>query len=115
LAPTGVAGANAGPGYHCVGAPTSYFAGDDLADARDRLTREDLEAMRQEFDAGSWHRYGRPFGLDDDLYQVRRIEWAGYTLSSWAKARGCRWPTPRRYAAFSDSIEQARLRAGVLL
>jgi hypothetical protein len=86
--PTGVADANAGPGYHCVGAPTSYFAGDDLADARDRLTREDLQAMRQEFDAGSWHRYGRPFGLDDDLYQVRRIEWAGYTLNSWAKARG---------------------------
>ncbi len=86
--PTGVADANAGPGYHCVGAPTSYFAGDDLADARNRPTREDLEAMRQEFDAGSWHRYGRPFGLDDDLYQVRQLEWEGFSLDDWAKARG---------------------------
>ncbi len=59
-----------------------------MADGRNRLTREDLEAMRQEFNAGEWHRYGRPFGLDDDLYQVFRIEWAGFTLDEWAEARG---------------------------
>jgi hypothetical protein len=63
------------------------MAGDELADGPNRPTREDLEAMRQEFDAGSWHRYGRYFGLDDDLYQVCRIEWEGFTLNDWAKAR----------------------------
>jgi hypothetical protein len=25
--------------------------------------------------------------LDDDLYQIRQIEWAGITLDEWAKAR----------------------------
>ncbi len=59
-----------------------------MADELNRLTREDLEAMRQEFDAGVWHVHGRPFGLDDDLYQVRLIEWAGFSLDDWAKARG---------------------------
>ena len=77
-----------GAEYHYYEAQTHYFAGDDLADGRNRLTREDLEAMRQEFNAGEWHRYGRPFELDDDLYQVFRIEWAGFTLDDWAKARG---------------------------
>jgi hypothetical protein len=59
-----------------------------LADERNRLTREDLEAMRQEFGTGVWHAYGRPFELDDDLHQVRQIEWAGIPLDEWAKARG---------------------------
>ncbi len=44
--------------------------------------------MRQEFEAGVWHTYGRPLELDDDLYQIRQIEWAGITLDEWAKARG---------------------------
>ena len=26
--------------------------------------------------------------LDDDLHQVRQIEWAGFALDDWAKARG---------------------------
>ncbi len=59
-----------------------------MADGRDWLSREDLEAMRQEFGAVEWHAHGRPLGLDDDLYQVRQIEWAGFTLNDWAKARG---------------------------
>ncbi len=32
--------------------------------------------------------YGRTLDLDDDLHQVRQIEWAGFTLDDWAKARG---------------------------
>ncbi len=44
--------------------------------------------MRQEFDAGVWHTRGHPLELDDDLYQIRQIEWAGITLDEWAKARG---------------------------
>ena len=59
-----------------------------MADERNRLTREDLEAMRQEFGAGVWHAHGRPFQLGDDLHQVRQIEWAGISLDEWAKARG---------------------------
>ncbi len=44
--------------------------------------------MRQEFEAGVWNTHGRPLELDDDLYQIRQIEWAGITLDEWAKARG---------------------------
>ena len=44
--------------------------------------------MRQEFGADEWHAYGRPLELDDDLHQVRQMEWAGFTLDDWAKARG---------------------------
>ncbi len=44
--------------------------------------------MRQEFGAHEWHAHGRFLELDDDLYQVRQIEWAGFTLNDWAKARG---------------------------
>jgi hypothetical protein len=78
----------AGRGILTLGATARYFAEDDLADEQKRLTREDLEVMRQEFGTGVWHAYGRPVGLDDDLHQVRQIEWAGITLDEWAKARG---------------------------
>ena len=84
----------AGRGIFTLGALARYFAEDDLADERNRLTREDLEAMRQEFGTGVWHAYGRPFELDDDLHQVRQIEWAGITLDEWAKA----WGVPLTYA-----------------
>lgn len=59
-----------------------------MVDEPSKLSREDLEAMRQEFGADEWHARGRPLRLDDDLYQVRQIEWAGFTLNDWAKARG---------------------------
>ena len=59
-----------------------------MADERKQLLREDFEAMRHEFGADVWHRYGHPFGLDDDLYQVRQIEWVGFNLDDWAKVRG---------------------------
>ncbi len=59
-----------------------------MADEQNRLTREDLEALRQEFGAEMWHGYGRSFGLDDDLYQVRQLEWEGFSLDDWAKVRG---------------------------
>lgn len=71
-----------------TGAPARCFTEDGLVGEPSRLSREDLEAMRQEFGADEWHAHGRPLGLDDDLHQVRQIEWAGFTLNDWAKARG---------------------------
>jgi hypothetical protein len=50
---------------------------------RRRLSREDLEAMRQEFVIGD--QYG---GLDDDLHQLRRSIRLGVSIEDWARARG---------------------------
>lgn len=76
-----------------------------MADERKQLLREDLEAMRHEFGADVWHRYGHPFGLDDDLYQVRQIEWMGFNLDIGPRFGAYHRPTPRRYTASSNSIE----------
>jgi hypothetical protein len=50
------------------GAPARYFEVGGLVDERNLLTKEDLEAMRQEFGAGVWDAYGRPISLDDELH-----------------------------------------------
>ncbi len=50
---------------------------------RRRLSREDLEAMRQEFVVGE-----RAGGLDDDLHQMRRGIRLGVSIEDWARARG---------------------------
>ena len=50
---------------------------------RRRLSREDLEAMRQEFVVGE-----RAGGLDEDLHQLRRSMRLGVGIEDWAKARG---------------------------
>jgi hypothetical protein len=53
---------------------------------RRRLTREDLEAMRQEFIIG---RYDEPSQtLDDDLHQVGRMARLGVGLEEWARTQG---------------------------
>ena len=49
---------------------------------RRRLSREDLEALRQEFVVGERG------GLDDDLHQMRRSIRLGVSLEDWARARG---------------------------
>ena len=69
---------------------------------RSRLTRDDLEAMRKEFDVG---RYDEPDrNLDDDLHQIRRAARLGVGLEEWAKTRG----VPLTYArALRRFIEQA--------
>ena len=77
----------AGPGYPYTRSLGPLAERSGSADEGNRLAREDLEAMRQEFEAGVWHSHGRPLELDDDLYQIRQIEWAGITLDEWAKAR----------------------------
>ena len=46
--------------------------------------------MRQAFGADAWHAHGRPFGLDDDLYQVGQIDWMGFALDEWARLGACR-------------------------
>ena len=53
-----------------------------MADRR-RLSREDLEAMRQEFVVGE-----RAGGLDDDLHQLRRSIRLGVSTEDWARSRG---------------------------
>ena len=50
---------------------------------RRRLSREDLEAMRQEFVVGE-----RAGDLDDDLHQLRRSIRLGVSIKDWARARG---------------------------
>jgi hypothetical protein len=50
---------------------------------RRRLSREDLEAMRQEFVVGE-----SSGGLDDDLHQLRRSIRLGVSIEDWARARG---------------------------
>lgn len=53
-----------------------------MGDGRKRLSREDLEAMRQEFVVGE-----TSGGLDDDLHQLRRSVRLGVSLEDWARAR----------------------------
>jgi hypothetical protein len=68
---------------------------------RYRLSRDDLEAMRKEFDVD---RYDEPVrNLDDDLHQIRRVARLGVSLEEWAEARG----VPLAYArALRRFIEQ---------
>jgi hypothetical protein len=54
-----------------------------VGDGRKRLSREDLEAMRQEFIVGE-----SSGGLDDDLHQLRRSARLGVSPEDWARARG---------------------------
>jgi hypothetical protein len=51
-----------------------------------RLTREDLEAMRQEFIIGRYDEPSRT--LDDDLHQARRMTRLGVKPEEWAKNQG---------------------------
>ena len=55
---------------------------------QDLLTRDDLEAMREEFGAGDRDDGGLPFSLDDDLHQMRLAVQVGLNLERWAEARG---------------------------
>ena len=72
-----------------------------MGGARRRLSREDLEAMRNEFVIG---RYDEPSGtLDDDLHQVGRMARLGVSLEEWARTRG----VPLTYArALSRFLKQ---------
>src|SRR5918995_326499 len=53
-----------------------------VGDRRRKLTREDLEAMRQEFVVGDISG-----SLDDDLHQLRRSARLGVSPVEWARAR----------------------------
>ena len=54
---------------------------------RRRLTREDLEAMREELGLGLYH-HERAQDLVDDLRQVRRAVRLGMSLQAWASGPG---------------------------
>ncbi len=55
---------------------------------QDLLTRDDLEAMREEFGAGERNDGGLPLNLDDDLRSVQIAERVGLSPARWAEARG---------------------------
>lgn len=54
-----------------------------MGDRQRRLSREDLEAMRQEFVVGE-----SSGSLDDDLHKFRRSVRLGVSPEDWARARG---------------------------
>ncbi len=58
------------------------------ADGEDRITRTDLEAMRQEIGEGRRDYGGLPFNLDDDLHQTRQRQRFGVSAEEWADHRG---------------------------
>jgi hypothetical protein len=64
---------------------------------RRRLSREDLEAMRQEFVVGE-----RAGGLDEDLHQLRRSMRLGVGIEDWARARGLAPSYARALRRFLD-------------
>jgi hypothetical protein len=64
---------------------------------RRRLSREDLEAMRQEFVVGE-----HAGGLDDDLHQLRRSIKLGVSIEDWARARGLAPAYARALRRFLD-------------
>ena len=64
---------------------------------RRKLSREDLEAMRQEFVVGE-----RAGGLDDDLHQLRRSMRLGVSIEDWARARGLAPSYARALRRFLD-------------
>ena len=67
-----------------------------------RLTRDDLEAMRKEFDIGGV-RYGKLSpSLDEDLHQIRRNARLGVELEDWAKSRGVPLMYARALRRFLD-------------
>ena len=63
--------------------PALSARGGRMGDRRRKLSREDLEAMRQEFVVGE-----RAGGVDDDLHQLRRSARLGVSPEDWARARG---------------------------
>jgi hypothetical protein len=64
---------------------------------RRRLSREDLEALRQEFVVGE-----RGGGLDDDLHQMRRSIRLGVSIEDWARARSLAPSYARALRRFLD-------------
>ena len=55
-----------------------------------KITRADLEAMRQEYGLSRVQEPGGglPYSLDDDLKQVGIFEFGKITLERWAEMRG---------------------------
>ena len=68
-----------------------------MGDHRRRLSREDLEAMRQEFIVGE-----HSGSLDDDLHQLRRSARLGVSPEDWASARGLAPAYARALRRFLD-------------
>ena len=59
-----------------------------MGSSRRRLTREDLEALRKEFDLDEMYGGGFFYSLDAHLAQLRRMSALGVSPEDWAKTRG---------------------------
>ena len=59
-----------------------------MGSSRRRLTREDLEALRKEFDLGEPYSGEYSYSVDAHLAQIRRMRALGVSLEAWAKTRG---------------------------
>jgi hypothetical protein len=78
------------------------------------LTRDDLEAMREEFGAGERDDGGLPYDVDDDLRQMRLAEQTRLNPERWAEARGvCHSRMPKPSAASSPKAHKGKYVAGV--
>jgi hypothetical protein len=69
---------------------------------RYRLTRDDLEAIRKEFDIGGVHYDEHSSSLDEDLHQIRRNARLGVGLEDWAETRGVPLMYARALRRFLD-------------
>ncbi len=59
-----------------------------MGSSRRRLTREDLEALRKEFDLDEMYGGGFFYSLDAHLAQISRMRALGVSLGDWAKTGG---------------------------
>ena len=59
-----------------------------MGSSRRRLTREDLEALRKEFDLDEMYGGGFFYSLDTHLAQISSMRALGVSLEDWAKTRG---------------------------
>lgn len=68
--------------------------------------REDLEALRKEFDVGARYE-DRPAGdLDDDLHQIRRNARLGVSPEQWARTKGVSPAYARALRRYLDQGDQ---------
>jgi hypothetical protein len=72
------------------------------AESPDRVTIEDLEALRQEFSIAGRRGSGLPFDVRDDLRQMQLCSDVGVSVEEWARLRGLPLDYARALRRFLD-------------